>query len=87
MSRVTSSAVGTEAVDLAFQLINGFRATRLVRTACELRILDLVSEAPRTASDLATWAGVPEAPVHRVLRRAIGGEPLNEEHLRSAVHR
>ncbi len=54
--------------DKAYQLLNGFRATQMVRAVAELRIPDLVAAGPRSADDLAASTGVQADPLRRMLR-------------------
>lgn len=56
------------AQDRAWMLVSGFRATQMVRAVTELRIPDLVSEAPLSADDLAASTGVQAEPLRRILR-------------------
>lgn len=52
----------------AFELMNGFRATALVRVAAQLRLPDLLAEGPRSSEELALEVGVLPEPLHRILR-------------------
>jgi orsellinic acid C2-O-methyltransferase len=59
------------AADRAFQLVNGFRATQMVRAVADLRIPDLVAAGPRSSDDLAVSAGVQAEPLRRILRALV----------------
>src|ERR1700704_3649384 len=56
------------ALDRAFQLVSGFRATQMVLAVTQLRIPDLVAGAPLSADELAAAPGVLADPLRRVLR-------------------
>lgn len=60
--------ISSNPADRAFELLNGFRASALVRTAAQLRIPDLLADGPRTAAELASQTGMLEDPLRRVLR-------------------
>ncbi len=53
---------------LAYQLVNGFRASALVQVAVQMRLPDLLADGPRTTADLAAAASVLPSPLHRMLR-------------------
>jgi hypothetical protein len=67
------------AEDRAFDLVNGFRASNLVRTAALLRIPDLVHDGVSSAKDLAARVGVLEDPLGRMLRALAALGVLEEE--------
>jgi trans-aconitate methyltransferase len=50
------------------ELVFGAACAAAVRTAAELRLADHLGEAPATADELAAAAGVPSAPLTRLLR-------------------
>jgi predicted nicotinamide N-methyase len=54
--------------DRAYQLVNGFRASQLVRVAAQLRIPDLLAEGPRSAHELSRATGTDADRLRRVLR-------------------
>jgi orsellinic acid C2-O-methyltransferase len=54
--------------DRAFELINGFRATQLVRTAITLNIPDLLAGAGKTAGQLSEATGVDAGRLRRFMR-------------------
>jgi hypothetical protein len=57
-----------DAQDRAFQLVNGFRATQMVRAVIELKIPDLLADGPRSSEDLARVTGVHHESLRRILR-------------------
>jgi hypothetical protein len=57
--------------DRAYQLINGFRATQMVRAVAELKIPDLVAAGPLSSEELAASVGVQPEPLRRVLRALV----------------
>jgi orsellinic acid C2-O-methyltransferase len=63
--------VDAKAADRAFQFISGFRVAQVVRAVAELRIPDLVSDAPRSAADLAAATGMLEDPLWRIMRALV----------------
>jgi len=42
----------------AYKLVNGFRASQLVRLAAQLRIPDLVADGPRSPEELGMATGI-----------------------------
>jgi hypothetical protein len=54
--------------DRAFQLINGFRASQLVRSAVELKIPDLLASGPMSAEQLSKATHINAGRLRRVLR-------------------
>jgi orsellinic acid C2-O-methyltransferase len=60
-----------DARDLAYQLVNGFRATQMVRATADLRIPDLVAAGPRSADDLAATTALQAEPLRRMLRALV----------------
>jgi len=60
--------VGDAARDRAFELIGGFRASSLVRTAALLPVPDALAEGPASAGELAAKTGALADPLGRVLR-------------------
>ena len=60
------------AADRAYELVNGFRASQLVRLAAQLQVPDLVADEPRSVEDLAAATGMNADRLHRVLRGLAG---------------
>ncbi len=58
--------------DRAYELVNGFRASQLVRLAAQLRVPDLLADGPLSAEDLAAATGIAADRLHRVLRGLAG---------------
>jgi orsellinic acid C2-O-methyltransferase len=58
--------------DRAYELVNGFRASQLVRLAAQLRVPDLLADAPLSAQDLSTATGIDADRLRRVLRGLAG---------------
>jgi orsellinic acid C2-O-methyltransferase len=56
----------------AYELVNGFRASQLVRLAAQLRIPDLLADGPLSAEDLGVATGIDADRLHRVLRGLAG---------------
>ena len=54
--------------DRAYQLVNGFRATQMVRAVCELSIPDMIAAGPRTSDSLAASTGMKTDPLQRIMR-------------------
>ena len=54
--------------DRAWELVNGFRASQVVRAAVEFRIPDLLAGAPRSADDLSVATHLDRGRLHRILR-------------------
>jgi len=64
--------VDREPADRAYELVNGFRASQLVRLAAQLRVPDLLADGPLSAEDLGTATGIDTNRLHRVLRGLAG---------------
>jgi hypothetical protein len=58
--------------DRAYALVNGFRASQLVRLAAQLRVPDLLADEPLSAEDLSAATGIDAGRLHRVLRGLAG---------------
>jgi hypothetical protein len=58
--------------DAAYELVNGFRASQLVRLAAQLRVPDLLADGPLSAEDVSTATGIDADRLHRVLRGLVG---------------
>lgn len=58
----------TQSDDQAFALVNGFRASAMVRAVALLRIPDLLAAGARSAGELAAETGVQPGPLQRILR-------------------
>lgn len=58
--------------DKAYELVNGFRASQLVRLAVQLRIPDLLADGPLSAQELAEATGIDADRLRRVLRGLAG---------------
>jgi hypothetical protein len=56
------------AADRAYELVNGFRASQLVRLASQLRIPDLLAQGPLSSEQLAGATGIHAGRLRRVLR-------------------
>jgi hypothetical protein len=67
-SAATMSVMRRTAADRAYELVNGFRASQLVRLASELRIPNLLAEGPLSVEQLAGSTGVHAGRLGRVLR-------------------
>lgn len=66
------AVVNKTPTDRAYELINGFRASQLVRLAAALRVPNLLAEGPRSAEDLGRATGVDPGRLRRVLRGLTG---------------
>jgi len=64
--------VQREPAERAYELINGFRASQLVRLAVTLRLPDLLADGPLSAQDLSNTAGVDASRLRRVMRGLTG---------------
>ena len=58
--------------DRAYELVNGFRASQLVRLAAQLRVPDLLADGPLSVEDLVAATGIDADRLHRVLRGLTG---------------
>lgn len=62
------AVVSNTAAARAYELVNGFRASQLVRLAAQLRIPDLVADGPRSPEELGTATGIDADRLRRALR-------------------
>lgn len=60
--------VDRSSADRAYELVNGFRASQLVRLACELRVPDRVANGPLSAEELSRATGINAVRLRRALR-------------------
>jgi orsellinic acid C2-O-methyltransferase len=73
------------AADRAYELVNGFRASQLVRMATQHKIPDLLAGGPRSAAELSASTGIEAARLRRALRGLAGlGVLLEDEQGRFA---
>ncbi len=68
----TIAVVDRAPADRAYELVNGFRASQLVRLAAQLRVPDLLADGPLSAEDLGAATGIDADRLHRVLRGLAG---------------
>jgi O-methyltransferase/methyltransferase family protein len=71
--------VNDTAAARAYELVNGFRASQLVRFATHLRIPDLLADGARSCAELSAATGVDADRLHRALRGLVGLGVLIEE--------
>jgi O-methyltransferase/methyltransferase family protein len=71
--------VNDSAAARAYELVNGFRASQLVRLATHLKIPDLLADGPRSCAELSAATGVDANRLHRALRGLVGLGVLVED--------
>ncbi len=64
--------VPDKAAARAYELVNGFRASQLVRLAAQLRIPDLLAEGPRSPEELGMATGIDAGRLGRAPRGLAG---------------
>ncbi len=63
----TITVVHRAPADRAYELVNGFRASQLVRLAAQLRVPDLLVDGPLSAEDLGAATGIDADRLRRAL--------------------
>jgi orsellinic acid C2-O-methyltransferase len=74
-----NGAVHDTAAARAYELVNGFRASQLVRLAIQLKIPDLLADGPHSHEELSAATGIEGSRLRRTLRGLAGLGVLRED--------